>query len=142
MPNHLTSAQQTFLNHLEFLSTKRIDDWMNLFSPTGVLEFPYAPPGYPTRLTGHNELRAYIHDFMTGFDVAFDEVVFHETIDATLVIAELRGHGASLTTGAPYEQVYISVVRTTDSLITHYSDYWNPLAFSQASEPDPGSGTV
>jgi ketosteroid isomerase-like protein len=30
-------------------------------------------------------------------------------------------------TGAPYNQLYISVVTLRDGRIAHYRDYWNPL---------------
>ncbi|MGA5117292.1 nuclear transport factor 2 family protein [Streptomyces pseudogriseolus] len=55
-----TAARQAFLDHL---AAGRVDEWTDLFTEDGVLEFPYAPPGYPTRLQGRDELRAHMAAF-------------------------------------------------------------------------------
>ena len=131
-----TPAQQVFLQHLDCLATGRAEDWVRLFTVDGVLDFPYAPAGFPGRVTGHEQLRAHITGFVEEFGVAFDDVTFHDTVDESLVIAELRGHGTSRTTGLPYEQVYVSIVRTKDGLIEHYADYWNPLALTASTDAE------
>jgi hypothetical protein len=41
---------------------------------------------------------------------------------------EFAGHGEGLITKEPHDQRYISVIRVRDGHITHYKDYWNPLA--------------
>ncbi len=70
------------------------------------------------------------------FDVEFVDLVFHDTVDPSLVIAEFRSVGTARPTGKPYEQTCISVVRTdADALITHYLDYWNPLVAIEALAP-------
>ncbi|WP_218001835.1 nuclear transport factor 2 family protein [Microtetraspora malaysiensis] len=56
----------------------------------------------------------------------------HETVDPTLVIAELKSEGVALETGRPYNQTYISVVETVDGKISRYVDYWNPLIAMEA----------
>jgi len=131
-----TPAQQVFLRHLEYLASGRAEDWVRLFAAEGVLDFPYAPPGFPGRVAGHDQLRAHISGFVEEFDVAFDDVQFHDTVDASVVVAELRGHGTSRTTGLPYEQTYVSILRTRDGLITHYADYWNPLALTGSTDAE------
>ncbi|MGA5117291.1 nuclear transport factor 2 family protein [Streptomyces pseudogriseolus] len=60
------------------------------------------------------------------------DVRIHETVDPTLVIAELRCEGVALKTGRPYNQTYISVVETRDGRIGRYVDYWNPLVAMEA----------
>ena len=131
-----TPAQQVFLQHLDCLATGRAGDWVRLFAADGVLDFPYAPAGFPGRVRGYEQLRAHITGFVEEFEVVFDDVVFHETVDESLVVAELRGHGTSRTTGLPYEQVYVSIVRTKDGLIAHYADYWNPLALTASTDAE------
>ena len=44
------------------------------------------------------------------------------------MIIEFEGFGESVSTGAPFEQRYISVVRARSGRIVHYTDYWNPIA--------------
>lgn len=126
-------AQQTFKNHLEFLSSGRIEEWVNLFTDEGVLEFPYGPEGFPKSVKGKKELFDYMVNFPKHFQVKFTDLYFHPTEDPALVIAEFKSDGKALSTGKDYLQKYISVVRTTDEgKITSYVDFWNPLTALEA----------
>ncbi|WP_257460428.1 nuclear transport factor 2 family protein [Archangium lipolyticum] len=120
-------AQQTFSNHLEYLSSGRISEWVDLFTEDGVLEFPYGPEGFPKKVTGKGELYEYMKNFPKHFQVRFNGLRFHETTDASLVVAEFASEGKALTTGRPYDQRYISLVETRDGKISRYVDFWNPL---------------
>lgn len=125
-------AQQTFSSHLEYLSSGRIREWVDLFTPDGVLEFPYGPEGFPKRVAGKAELYEYMKNFPAHFEVRFTKLRFHETTDPTLVIAEFSSEGRALSTGRPYDQTYISVVETREGKITRYVDFWNPLVAMKA----------
>ncbi|MGW0836728.1 nuclear transport factor 2 family protein [Streptomyces prunicolor] len=136
------AAQHAVAEHLRLTAAGRTDEWVTLFAPDAVLEFPYAPDGVPRQVTGQDALLAHMRNFPETFDVRFVDLVFHETIDPRLVIAEFRSTGTALPTGKPYEQTCISVVRTdADARITHYLDYWNPLvaieALTPTDVPDP-----
>ncbi|MER7487677.1 nuclear transport factor 2 family protein [Streptomyces sp. NPDC126497] len=126
------AARQAFLDHLDLLTAGRVEEWVELFTEDGVLEFPYAPKGYTTRLEGREEMLAHIRNFPKAFRLKMVDVRIHETVDPTLVIAELRSEGVALETGRPYDQSYISVVETVDGRISRYVDYWNPLIAMEA----------
>lgn len=131
------AAQRTLAEHLRLTAAGRLDEWAELFAPDAVLEFPFAPAGMPRQVKGREALAAHMANFPKMFDVEFVDLVFHETIDPSLVIAEFRSTGTALPTGKPYEQTCISVVRTNgDALITHYLDYWNPLVAIEALTPN------
>ncbi|MFJ6895123.1 nuclear transport factor 2 family protein [Streptomyces hokutonensis] len=131
------AAQHAVAEHLRLTAAGHTDEWVKLFAPDAVLEFPYAPAGVPQRVTGRDALFAHMSNFPETFDVEFVDLVFHETVDPSLVIAEFRSKGTALPTGKPYEQTCISVVQTDgDALITHYVDYWNPLVAIEALTPD------
>ncbi|BCJ56095.1 putative PhzA/B-like protein [Actinoplanes sp. NBRC 14428] len=135
MDNHKTvrsGAQQAFLRHVELLGAGRGAEWAELFTEDGVLEFPYAPQGYPRRVAGRRDLLAHQEGFARTFRVEFTGVRFHETVDPALVIAELECDGVALATGRPYRQKYISLVETRDGLISRYVDYWNPQVVAEA----------
>jgi ketosteroid isomerase-like protein len=93
------------------------------------MELPFAPPGMKTLLQGrdvvaaHFEMATKLIEFSTMSDV-----VTPETGDPEVVIVEFAGSGKGLTTGEPYDQRYISVIRVRDGYIAHYKDYWNPIA--------------
>ncbi|MEQ3552411.1 nuclear transport factor 2 family protein [Pseudonocardia nematodicida] len=131
-----SAAQHAVTEHLRLTASGHTGEWVRLFAPDAVLEFPFAPDGVPRRLAGHDELAAYMSGFPEMFDVEFVDLVFHETVDPGLAVAEFRSTGTARQTGKPYEQTCISVVRTDDDgLITHYLDYWNPLVAIEALTP-------
>ncbi|WP_250293665.1 nuclear transport factor 2 family protein [Streptomyces atroolivaceus] len=131
------AAQHAVAEHLRLTAAGHTEEWLKLFTPDAVLEFPYAPDGMPKQVTGRDALRAHMSGFPETFDVEFVDLVFHDTVDPSLVFAEFRSTGTALPTGKPYEQTCISVVRTNgDALITHYLDYWNPLVAIEALTPN------
>ncbi|WP_343748639.1 nuclear transport factor 2 family protein [Fluviicola sp.] len=127
------AAQETFKNHLEFLSSGRIEQWVDLFKEDGILEFPYGPKDFPKLVSGKKELFEYMKNFPNHFKVQFDNLHFHATEEPTLVIAEFTSDGHAISTGKPYIQKYISVV-TTDNQgkIIRYVDFWNPMVALEA----------
>jgi len=135
-----TPAQHALAEHLRLVSSGRIQEWVDLFAPNGLLEFPYAPEGVPRRLQGHDQLLGYMSHFPETFDVEFVDLVFHDTNDPGLAIAEFESTGRAVATGKPYEQTCISVVYTDDQgKITRYVDFWNPLVAMEALEPKTSS---
>jgi ketosteroid isomerase-like protein len=52
---------------------------------------------------------------------------------ADTVVVEFTARGRTVATGAPYRLDYVTVVTTRNGLITHYRDYWNPLAVASAA---------
>ncbi|MBO9666128.1 MAG: nuclear transport factor 2 family protein [Bdellovibrio sp.] len=120
-------AQQAFQNHLDYLSSGRVEDWVNLWTEDGILEFPFKLPVYPDKVEGKSMIREYMRHFPDTLKVEFSKPVFHRTEDPTLVIAEFTAKGQMLTTGNPYNQTYISVVYTKDGKIARYKDFWDPL---------------
>jgi ketosteroid isomerase-like protein len=93
-----------------------------------VFEFPFAPPGRPTRVEGKPALTEYLKA-LSGH-VRLDGVTnleIHETVNPGVAIIEMTMTGIVTATGALYEQSYISVLTARDGLIAHYRDYWNPL---------------
>lgn len=129
------AAQSTFKNHLSFLASGRIEEWVDLFKEDGILEFPYGPKDFPKLVSGKRELFAYMSNFPKHFKVDFHNLHFHATEDPALVIAEFTSDGYAIATGKPYIQKYISVVTTDEAgKIIRYVDFWNPLVALEAIE--------
>jgi uncharacterized protein len=53
------AAQHTVAEHLRLTAAGRVDEWVTLFAPDAVLEFPFAPAGVPRRVTGRDALVAH-----------------------------------------------------------------------------------
>src|ERR1044072_8691505 len=86
--NRRAAAQHTLAEHLRLTAAGRVDEWVKLFAPDAVLEFPYAPAGVPQRVTGRDALVAHMSNFPETFDVEFVDLVFHDTVAPQLVIRQ------------------------------------------------------
>lgn len=127
MPTN-TAPAELYRHGLRLLLAKDIPGWVDLWDTDGVLEFPFAPEGWPTRLEG----KAAIGDYMRGYPDHIDlhdfpDVEIHRTTVAEKIVVEMRGVGRLVETDKPFDMSYIAVVTVEDGLITHYRDYWNPL---------------
>ena len=103
-----------------------------LWAEDGVLEFPFAGPGYPKRVEGRDAITEYLRDYPNLLDIR--EIVaktVHETTDPAVVVAELTVAGIVVATGKPYELSYIAVITGADGEIQLYRDYWSPLAAAE-----------
>jgi ketosteroid isomerase-like protein len=104
------------------------DQW----APDGVMEFPFAPPGYRT-LHSRDEVWDYVKDYTST--IYLDEVTEHRrhhTLDPATVVLEFSVTGKAVKTGNDYSVNYISVVTVGANGIRHYRDYWNGLAAAAA----------
>ncbi len=103
-------------------------DFFDLFAEDGAMEFPFAPPGRPKKVSGHADLLAYLEPLADRLVIeSFTNPVVHWTLDPRIVILEfniaahIRGNGQS------YNQSYIEVITLENEKIKNIRDYWNPL---------------
>jgi len=104
----------------------------DLFASDCVMDFPFAPPGYPT-LHSRDDVWEYVKDYSSVLRI--DEVIEHRrhhTMDPMTAIVEFSARGQALRTGNSYVVNYISVVEVGPDGIRRYSDYWNALAAASA----------
>ncbi|MGV9454524.1 nuclear transport factor 2 family protein [Streptomyces sp. NPDC003635] len=128
----MTSAEALYRDSLRLLLAKNIPAWVDLWAEDGVMEFPFAPPGWPTRLEGRAAVAAYMRDYPDHIDLhEFPDLRIHRTADPDTLVVEMRGVGRLVETGAPFDMTYIAVVTVKDGRFTSYRDYWNPLAVQQ-----------
>ncbi|MGC5566544.1 nuclear transport factor 2 family protein [Streptomyces sp. FR-108] len=126
-----------FRRGLRMLIDKDIPAWVGLWSDEGVLEFPFAPAGWPKRLEGKAAVADYMRHYPDHIDLHdFPDVKVHETDDRGTIVVEMRGVGRVVETGEPFDMTYVAVVTVSRGLITHYRDYWNPLAVSPGGATD------
>ncbi|MFJ9933982.1 nuclear transport factor 2 family protein [Streptomyces virginiae] len=126
------TAAELYRHGLELLLEKDIGAWVDLWDTDGVLEFPFAPEGWPSRLDGKAAVGAYMRHYPDHVDLHdFPDVKIHQTTVPETIVVEMRGVGRLVKTDTPYDMTYIAVVTVEGGLITSYRDYWNPLAASQ-----------
>ncbi|MBM7075048.1 nuclear transport factor 2 family protein [Micromonospora sp. MMS20-R1-14] len=110
-----------------------------LFADDGVMGFPFAPAGQPSRITG----RAAVHDYLIDYPAILDvreitEVTVHETTDPAVLVADFTAGSVVVASDRPYRLRYVAVPTIPDGHIVHYRDYWNP----QAAQDLLGGGLV
>lgn len=135
-----TSPADLFRHGLRLLLDKDIPGWVGLWAEDGVMEFPFAPQGWPERLAGKEAVAAYMRHYPDHIDLHdFPDLRIHRTTDPQTLVVEMRGVGRLVETDAPYDMTYIAVVTVRDGHITSYRDYWNPLAVQEPGADFTGS---
>lgn len=104
------------------------DGFASMMAEDGVMEFPFAPPGLPTRLEGREAVAAHLADLPALLSIeSLSEPEVHLARDGETAVLEFDCRGRAAATGRPYDQRYVSVITVRDGRITRYRDYWNPL---------------
>ncbi|MFI1973311.1 nuclear transport factor 2 family protein [Streptomyces cinnamoneus] len=135
MPTH-TSPEELYRRGLRLLLDKDVPAWVGLWAEDGVMEFPFAPLGWPERLEGREAVAAYMRDYPDHIDLHdFRDLRIHQTTSPETIVVEMRGVGRLVATGGSFDMTYIAVVSVQDGRFTAYRDYWNPLAVQE-----PGLG--
>ncbi|MFE7773296.1 nuclear transport factor 2 family protein [Streptomyces sp. NPDC057445] len=123
---------ELYRHGLRLLLEKNIPAWVDLWDEDGVLEFPFAPQGWPERLEGRQAIADYMRHYPDHVDVHdFPDVKIHRTTDSETIVVEMRGVGRLVVTDSPFDMTYIAVVTVKDGRIISYRDYWNPIAVQQ-----------
>ena len=108
-------------------------DFADMMADDGVMEWPFAPPGYPSRIEGRQALAAYLVDL--GSVLAIDRISEPEVYlmgDSGPVILQFECEGRGLKSDRPYHQRYVSIITMENGKIARYRDYWNPLHLLEA----------
>jgi ketosteroid isomerase-like protein len=114
---------------LELLLVPDMAGFAGLWAEDGVLEFPFAAPGSPTRVEG----RAAVTEYMRGYPDILEmrdipHKTLHQSVDPDVVIVEFEATGIVVATAAPYRMNYIAVITVHNGEIQSYRDYWSPAA--------------
>ncbi|WP_086663524.1 nuclear transport factor 2 family protein [Lentzea kentuckyensis] len=119
---------------LQLLLDKDMTGFAGLWAEDGVMEFPFAPPGYPARLEGRAAIEDYLRDYPKMLDIqGFPTQVVHQSTNPDVAVVEFDAEGVVVATGKPYRFSYIAVIIVRDGEIVSYRDYWNPLYVQELS---------
>ncbi|WP_280508202.1 nuclear transport factor 2 family protein [Nocardia flavorosea] len=126
------TAEDLYAESLRLLLAKDMTGYAGLWAVDGVMEFPFAGPGYPARLEGRGAITDYLRGYPDLLDI--QEVTphtLHRSTDPGTVVAEFDAAGRVVATGRPYRMRYVAVLTAYDGEITSYRDYWSPLAAAE-----------
>lgn len=120
------AAEQMLFDALDALKRGDVKPWVEMFHEDGIMEFPYAPEGYPKLLDGKAAIAAYMQSYPEH--VSIQQVIkraIHHCADA--MVAEFSCEATAVASGNPYRMDYVAIVSIADGKVKIYRDYWNPL---------------
>ena len=103
--------------------------YFDTVADNAVFEYRYIFPGWPRKIIGRQALMSLYAGY--GDNIALrraDALVVHRSQDARVVILEYEVHGRVISTGASYDNRFISVVTVENRRIVHWRDYMDTLA--------------
>jgi len=105
------------------------DHYFDTIAEDALFEFRYHFPGWPPTIRGRAELMASYSGYGKTIKLhSGDAVVVHRSVDSRAVILEYEVHGRIVSSGAPYDNRFISVVTIENRKIVHWRDYMDSLA--------------
>jgi len=110
------------------------DDMSRLYAADAVHEFPFTPPGVPSRLEGRDEIVNWIAAGWRAFPLKYERyrtLAVHDTGDPETIIVEQQALGTSESTGE-FALPNIVVLTVHDGQITRLRDYINVQAAADA----------
>ncbi|AIE84983.1 nuclear transport factor 2 family protein [Fimbriimonas ginsengisoli] len=124
-------AAELLLRHLSLVGRAATAEELEIYAADVVAEFPYAPEDHTRRLEGPAAIAQFLENigkFAEGFRLG--DPAIHPTADGC--IAEYHGDAVFKSTGRPYSQDYISVIRVESGRIAGIREYYDPLRVLRA----------
>ena len=105
------------------------DHYFDTFADDAIFESRYHFPGWPVTIRGRDNLM----DSLSGYGKTIklhsgDALVVHHSQDSRVVILEYEVHGKILSSGAAYDNRFISVITIENRQIVRWRDYMDSLA--------------
>ena len=111
--------------------------YFEMFSEDAVFESRYHFPGWPVMIRGRANLMASLSGYGKSIQLhSGDALVVHRCEDSRIVILEYEVHGKILSSGAPYDNRFISIITIESRKIVHWRDYMDSLAAWTALNSD------
>jgi len=103
--------------------------YFDTFAEDALFESRHHFPGWPPTIRGRPNLMASFTGY--GKPIKFhsgEALVVHRSRDSRVVILEYEVHGRILSSGAPYDNRFISVITIENRKIIRWRDYMDSLA--------------
>jgi uncharacterized protein len=103
--------------------------YFDTFADDAIFESRYYFPGWPATIRGRANLMASLAGYGKTIKLhTADALVVHRCQDSRVMILEYDVHGKILSSGAPYDNRFISVITIENRKIIHWRDYMDSLA--------------
>ena len=103
--------------------------YFDTFAEDAIFESRYQFPGWPATIRGRADLMSSLSGYGKSIELhSGDALVVHRSQDRRVVILEYEVHGKVLSSGARYDNRFISVITIEKRKIIHWRDYMDSLA--------------
>jgi len=104
------------------------EHYFDTFADDAIFESRYRFPGWPVTIRGRADMMASLSGYGKSIKLhSANSLVVHRTQDSRIVILEYEVHGEILSSGATYENRFISVITIENRKIVHWIDYMDSL---------------
>src|ERR1700730_1602526 len=105
------------------------EHYFDTIADDALFEFRYNFPGWPQTIRGRANLMASFSGYGKTIKLhSGDALAVHRSQDSRVVILEYEVHGTILSTGAAYDNRFISVITIEKRKIVQWRDYMDSLA--------------
>jgi uncharacterized protein len=122
---------------LDLADQMQVDELIECFADTSVMELPFAPGRMPKRYEGKDAIlgfQAFARDSFTSFSMVVDAI--HETADPHVVIAEHHSDGIVAANGRRYENRYCTIFTFDDAgQVVSWREYYDAGVVVRAFRP-------
>jgi ketosteroid isomerase-like protein len=121
--------------------SRSVEELSRIYAVDAVHEFPFTPPGVPSRLAGRDEIVSWISAGWEAFPLKYEgyrTLAIHDTDDPETIVVEQEAIGTSAATGE-FALPNIVVLTVRDGRIARLRDYADPLAAVAAMGGDSWS---
>jgi ketosteroid isomerase-like protein len=118
------------------------EHFFDTIADDALFDFRYDFPGWPRTIRG----RAALMDVFSGYGKSIklhstDGLKVRRGEDHRVVVLEYEVHGTALTTGAPYDNRFCSIITIENRKVLHWRDYMDSLAAWTALNGKPVPAT-
>jgi ketosteroid isomerase-like protein len=112
------------------------EHFFDTIADNAIFEFRYHFPGWPLTIRGRADLMASYAGYGKSIRLhSGDSLIVHRSQDRRVVILEYEVHGKILSTGARYDNRFVSIITIEKKKIVHWRDYMDSLAAWTALNP-------
>lgn len=131
-------AREVLERYRQAAISQSADDMRRVYAVDAVHEFPFTPPGVPSRLEGRDEILNWITEVWKTYPLKYERyrtLAIYDTHDPETIIVEQEALGTSASTGE-VALPNIVVLTARNGQIAHLRDYVNVLAAAAAMGSD------
>lgn len=113
---------------------KDFDSFARHVHPDAVFEWPYLPlQEFPERMLGRDAFIAASRAGMVDCDGYHHQIdCFYDQLDPDCVVVEYHSGTILESTGTPYANKYLGILKFDGDLVTYWKEYVNPLPIIEA----------